>query len=569
MKKMKLIRLTALFLCILSALSFAACGRLPEVRHTAAPTQAPTPVPPTPTPLLPDPETQKTILKNRQSVWAFTDEYSMPWFYTFTDLDHNGRLEVIAASTQGTGIFTRAHFYELAFDGANLVNVYNSGMSIEGSDDWPEIVVDSLACWYDKNLDRWYYVCENATRDGAAHGYLSWQALSLKDGVAEWEPLAYKEVTYDENGYEQVVCTDAKNRPISAADYDNAPAQRFAGMEGYTLPLDWTRVDRPDAAPMPGTVTQPGTDAPAVTASPAVTAAPMNAAPVITKNPTSEYLAAGGKTWFIAHAQNADSISWEFMSPDGIAYSLQQAMTMHPGLSLEVLPEDTVAVSNVPASANGWGMRARFTGPGGAVVSETAYLYVKDYAKAYAGILENYRAAYYSGQYLDPGYMMQNGMSEMAAYANNAGYALIDLDSNGIPELVIEGLGTDSFGSGVIYGLYTLVDDVPIELAVSQARMRYYLLSDNRILYEGSGGASYSDVVAMRLQGDMTVEEEMVFTRPFTNPDGTQDTGFYFQNGYSAELPSDKSIRLTMEEFDQAMNMLESGIYTPQLNSIW
>ena len=73
MKKMKLIRLTALFLCILFALSFAACGRLPEVRHTAAPTQAPTPVPPTPTPLLPDPETQKTILKNRQSVWAFTD----------------------------------------------------------------------------------------------------------------------------------------------------------------------------------------------------------------------------------------------------------------------------------------------------------------------------------------------------------------------------------------------------------------------------------------------------------------------------------------------------------------
>ena len=85
--------------------------------------------------------------------------------------------------------------------------------------------------------------------------------------------------------------------------------------------------------------------------------------PVITKNPTSEAIAIGGKTWFIAHADNATSMTWELVDPNGNIYSLSDAMAMHPGLTLEALEGDTIAVSNVPLSVNGWGVQATFYGP--------------------------------------------------------------------------------------------------------------------------------------------------------------------------------------------------------------
>ena len=62
-------------------------------------------------------EEQKQVLEREYDCWAFADPYDCPWYYTFTDLDHNGQLEVLAASTQGTGIFTYARYYELQPDG--------------------------------------------------------------------------------------------------------------------------------------------------------------------------------------------------------------------------------------------------------------------------------------------------------------------------------------------------------------------------------------------------------------------------------------------------------------------
>ena len=100
--------------------------------------------------------------------------------------------------------------------------------------------------------------------------------------------------------------------------------------------------------------------------------------PVITKNPTSEAIAIGGKTWFIAHAENAVSLTWQAVNPDGFAVSLEDAMTANPGLSLEALGDDTIAVSNIPLSFDGWGIQARFdgVGDGNFTVTEPAWITV-------------------------------------------------------------------------------------------------------------------------------------------------------------------------------------------------
>ena len=236
MKKM-ILAFVLVFALYLSACG-GASGSVPQ-SDAGSPSESPSPVTPIPQ------EEQIQILEANRQLWAFHEFYESPWFYAFTDLDVNGRLEVIAASTQGSGIFTYVNFYEVRADGSGIDNLYHADVEIEGPDDWPEIVVDSLPCYYDAAEDRYWYPCEGVTHDGYAHQYYAWQALSLKDGVADWEFIASRNVDWDENGSDTTECRDAQGNVISLQDYDSAVERRFAGMQAMELKMSWTQVEIP------------------------------------------------------------------------------------------------------------------------------------------------------------------------------------------------------------------------------------------------------------------------------------------------------------------------------------
>ena len=511
-------------------------------------------------------EEQKQIFEDNRELWAFTEPYDSPWFYTFTDLDRNGRLEVIAATTQGTGIFTYGNFWEVLPDGSGIDNCYHKDVEIEGPDDWPEVIQDSLPCYYDAASGCCYYPCENVTRDGYAHQYYSWQVLCLKDGVAEWEFLAAKHVNWrnEETGEEYpdavTACEDAAGNPISEQDYDGVVEKRFAGMEKSELQLDWVRVENPwpEEEPWPEDEGAAGQQNSSLFAEgPAV---------VITKNPTSESIAIGGKTWFIAHADNAVSLSWQLVDPEGTVYSLEQAMERHPGLSLQALEGDTLAVSNAPQSLNGWGIQAVFDGEGNLAVTTPAYIYVGDYVTAYRSVIDAYRLAYSTGNSQNGQYLWEHGLSEVAAYSSGVGYALKDLDKNGIPELIIAGMGTDDFSENMAYDFYTQVNGIPVNIATSQARARYYLLTDNTLLSEGSGGASYTYITLHKVNGNSLADLDMVFT-DYDEASGA--TVFYSQQGHSDTLPSEKSARISENEFQTRWEQWKDKVYVPHLIAIF
>ncbi len=190
-------------------------------------------------PALPSLEEQRRVLEENRALWSFDmGEYSPVWFYTFTDLDHNGLLEVLSASTQGSGLFTAARFYEVLPDLSGVKDLYPESEETEGMDDWPEIILETLPCYYDRAADRYYYVAENDTRDGYAHGVAALAALCLKDGAAKWEYFAVMDVQQTEDG-EQRSYTDAQGRPISEEEFNSAADRRFAGMERSELKLDW------------------------------------------------------------------------------------------------------------------------------------------------------------------------------------------------------------------------------------------------------------------------------------------------------------------------------------------
>ena len=559
MKKNDLNRMFLTVICILALLLLSACGgKAAEAPAATAPTVS-IPVPEASAEPVAPPEThslpgipleeQERILEANRSLWAFTEPYESPWSYTFTDLDHNGLLEVIAASTQGSGLYTYAHYWEVLRDGSGLRNCYPGDPEIEGPDDWPDIVMNTLPCRYDAAADCYYYLCENLTRSGYNYQYYSMNALSLKDGVAEWEFLAGKAVEWDENGSDHATCTDAAGNPISEQDYDAAAERRFAGLESSILTLEWTQVEIP--WPEAGAEVSPEP----------VYSGP---APVITKNPTSESLAVGGNTWFIAHAQNASTLTWQLMDPDGIVYSVDAAQDCNPGLKLEVLEGDTIAVSNVPLSVNGWAVLARFEGSGGVAVTEPAYLYVGDFVSAYGSIINQYKAIFDNGKTEDLGYIFERDLSEVISYCDHIGYALKDLDKNGTPELILSGINPNEFARGIVYDLYTLETGNPVRLAVSHGRDRYYLRADNTLVNEGSSGAAYSNIYVYRVSGSSLVPVEGILTYPI----GETGMGYYMQVGSFSYQPRSEDQTITSDEFYRKWDDYKGNLFMPQLTRI-
>lgn len=133
----------------------------------------------------------------------------------------------------------------------------------------------------------------------------------------------------------------------------------------------------------------------APTATPAPTAAPTptptssiyvvdTGVLTITKSPTSETVAEGGKASFVAYANNFAKMDWILVSPtlnaDGVyqAYTALEAPNYFPGLVSTGTSSSTLILSNIPASLNGWRVQARFWASGSSTSQYTgaATIYV-------------------------------------------------------------------------------------------------------------------------------------------------------------------------------------------------
>ena len=282
-------------------------------------------------------------------------------------------------------------------------------------------------------------------------------------------------------------CSGSKTKPESATVPSQAPVQTVPTGNLITVPTAAV----PEEAPATESVTVP------------TTAPTAPAAIVITKHPTSETVSVGARTWFIANAENETQITWEFFSPDGTMYSLQQTMSAHPGLILEVLPEDTLGLRQIPESFNGWSARARYDGPGGTATTDRATITVR---APYRDIIETYRAVYRSGTG-----NIEKGISELVNNRDFLGYVETDLNGDGIQELILASDGYNYYPF-VIYEIYTLKNGSPVCVAKSRARERYFMLNDGRFLMEGSSSATSSCWITYRFDGESLTIQEQIWT---------------------------------------------------------
>lgn len=181
---------------------------------------------------------QLQVIAECRDLWMQAAEYAGDFCqYAVTDLDHNGRYEIIVAEVTGTGIYTYSSFYEVNenYDGLNECETD----FVEG-DSQPDIVSDTLETYTDEQ-GRYFYAVYDWIRNGAAEYYENVRELTLSDGRISTAPIAYRTTIYDE-GVPTVTCEDADGNMITEEAYESAAENYFAGYSKSTTSIVWQEI---------------------------------------------------------------------------------------------------------------------------------------------------------------------------------------------------------------------------------------------------------------------------------------------------------------------------------------
>ena len=188
-----------------------------------------------------------------------------------------------------------------------------------------------------------------------------------------------------------------------------------------------------------------------------------------------------------------------------------------------------------------------------------------DWLALYAPVFDSYRELFVAVEAYKQGseppvdlsgsdYDLESNLSLFLESMAKPGFCLQDLDGNGTPELIMGLMTDDFFYSRIVAGLFTIEDGAPKQVFTSYTRSRYCLSSLGGFIYEGSGGAAYSDYYQCGFSGNSLKVDHGVYS------DG--DRGFFYCEGGDREsAPTQESI--SEAQFAEYFNKLDSMIIDP------
>ena len=156
--------------------------------------------------------------------------------------------------------------------------------------------------------------------------------------------------------------------------------------------------------------------------------------------------------------------------------------------------------------------------------------------QGYAHVLGKYTRAMEEGWSVEE--YMQNDICYVLGIQGSIedyGYAFLDLDGNGVEELII----TDG---ELIYDMFTLLEDGGAGHILSAGeRLRYFLCEDNVIGYRGSGGAANTVLEYYRLENGMDLVTEVCL-------EFDTDTWYRYESGGHDDLHPGPMVAITEDD---------------------
>ena len=173
--------------------------------------------------------------------------------------------------------------------------------------------------------------------------------------------------------------------------------EKELAIEQYIVSAEPTPSPTPVPTPEPAATPTP---TPAPTPEPTLAPTPAGL-PSITKNPSGELVSPGGTAIFVAKALDAERIEWYLADPNGSEpEEITGASELFSGLWVDGQGTETLSVSGIPQTMNGWQVECRFTGSTGAVsTSSRATITVRrDALEAPALIIRPEEQELYAGE---------------------------------------------------------------------------------------------------------------------------------------------------------------------------
>ena len=291
------------------------------------------------------------------------------WYYAVTDLDHNGRLELLAASVQVSSLFPEVKAWELNADSSAL---QPCKLELSDGEAFPNILTGSAETRYDKDKDAWFYLVSDFYPMSDEEAYVVKSAVVLKSGELDYGSLAYEHVNGSDSSF-----MDADNNPITAEVFNTIGDQVFSGKQKSSTNFEWFTES---AASQLSAFTDSyavftGDKAPSQSFVSAV-AYPAGFL-AVTKNPTSESHVPGETALFVANANAYTALQWVFVAPGGAQYTADEFAAQFPKSALSGTDGTTLSIFNVSTDMSGWCVYCIFSNGSRAVWTNQAWLYVR------------------------------------------------------------------------------------------------------------------------------------------------------------------------------------------------
>lgn len=301
------------------------------------------------------------------------DDSQKTWSYTVTDLDRNGRLELLAASEHDTDHNTTLVAWEVDEKGSTL-NECEIKL-VEGAS-FPDIITDSADTFYDEQADSWSYLFyDNTVTDQETSSAKC--SVTMKDGSISYIQYAFQHVvTY--NGQTEILYTDLDGHSISQDAYNSAGVDAFPDKDKSSTAFDWFSFKEASLSRLidsysifTGEKQPPKPD-------PASSSKPVAPLLILTKNPTDEWHNTGETAWFIADANNWTSLKWTAVAQGGYEIPMSTFQSYYPYSGVGGETSTTLSITNVTQDMNGFGFYCTFYYNGQTARSSTAWLYVSN-----------------------------------------------------------------------------------------------------------------------------------------------------------------------------------------------
>ena len=337
---------------------------------------------------------QASLLFNNFNALKQNDSPTV-WYYTVTDLDHNGRLELLALTT-ASDLSNEATLkaWEVSQDGQHIEQIkheFSDASDPALKDGFMNIMTDSADTYFDSDTNTWFYVFtdysethtdltpeESAQSNGIKHIDMSITAtagLSKHGDHLDRGVLGYKLVT-NTDGKTEVSFGDKDGNAITEEQFLSIGVTSFAGKQRSSTSFDWfTAADATqDRFTRSYNVFDNAVAAPQELR-PNTTSAASSLA--ITKNPTNEVHNAGESALFISGALNYDRAVWSFLDLNGNTVSASD-FALRTGATVSGENSTNLTVYNLNNAMNGWGVFCTFYGSNNqSARTTTAYIYTR------------------------------------------------------------------------------------------------------------------------------------------------------------------------------------------------